>query len=112
MENYPKKFTMTAAFEVIYVSPEPMPRKDALRKAKELGGRFPTQIEALVIANQARETVRVPFYTRDMEEFFCGTPEGYKGMGYCYPTIRAVGSYEQEASGMGSYIYALIVKSL
>lgn len=52
MENYPKKVTMTVAFEVIYVSPEPISRADALRKAEELGGRFPTQIEALVISER------------------------------------------------------------
>lgn len=114
MENYPKKVTMTVAFEVIYVSPEPISRADALRKAEELGGRFPTQIEALVISEQYPETIGtpVPFYTRDTREFYRWSREEYKGFGYCYPAIRAIGAYEQDTVERAGDMHAIIVKSL
>lgn len=114
MKNYPKKVTMTVAFEVIYVSPKPISRADALRKAEELGGRFPTQIEALVISGQYPKTIKapVPFYTRDTRAFYEWASKEYKGFGYCYPAIRAVGSYEQDTIGSVEDMYAVIVKSL
>ena len=117
MKNYPKKVTMTVAFEVIHVSPKPISRADALRKAEELGGRFPTQIEALVISEQYPETIKdndtpVPFYTRDTRAFYEWASEEYKGFGYCYPAIRAVGAYEQNTIGSVGDMYAVIVKSL
>lgn len=117
MKNYPKKVTMTVAFEVIHVSPEPISRADALRKAEELGGRFPTQIEALVISEQYPETIGtpVPFYTRDTREFYTWSREEYKGFGYCYPAIRAIGAYEQDTTytkERASDMHAVIVKSL